>query len=238
MIFSERKKFIFIHVPKTAGKAVENLLIPFDDKVKETFFRKWRRRIHTGERPINEAYFRRHDSAVTVRRILGSEVYEKHLSFAFVRNPYDHAWSHYRYMKQLGTSAANRARTSGFSEFLYWRLENQGKFSQEFQKNNWFGALPNLKYFVCDLDGKPIVDRVLRLERMDIDMRSVCDVLGLEFQTVARVNVTQSSSNFALEDFEKRDPEAIQLIEEIYDEDFSIFGYPRDPKKSSLLSGF
>ena len=134
MIVSERKKFIFIHVPKTAGKSVEQLLLPFDDKVKSTFFRKWRRRIYNVERPINEAYFRRHDSASTVRKILGSEVYGQYLSFAFVRNPYDHAWSHYRYMKHLGTPAANRARSSSFSQFIYWRLENQGKFSQEFQK--------------------------------------------------------------------------------------------------------
>ena len=62
-------------------------------------------------------------------------------------------------------------------------------------------------------------------------------VLGLEFQTVARINVTLSSSNSALEDFEKRDPLALRLIEELYDEDFSIFGYLRDPQMSGLFSG-
>jgi predicted HD phosphohydrolase len=123
MIFSLRKNFIFIHVPKIAGKSVEDLLLPFDDKIKPSFCRKWRRRIHVGERPIDSAYFRRHDPASTVRKILGPEIYGQFRSFAFVRNPYDHAWSHYRYMKQLKTSAGQRAREVGFSEFLRWRLD-------------------------------------------------------------------------------------------------------------------
>ena len=87
------------------------------------------------------------------------------------------------------------------------------------------------------MDGNPIVDRILRLERMDIDVGTVCEVLSIQFQTVSRVNVTPESANSTLEDFEKRDPEALRLIEELYDEDFSIFGYSRDPQMSGLFSG-
>lgn len=192
MIVSHRRRFIFCHVPKTAGESVTEALEPhlsWDDvvlgpTVGEEFTRRYRERFGLGK----------HAAAPKIREVVGEQVWEEYVSFAVVRHPVERIRSLYAYL-ELTKRRADRSRmrrgrppwprrptdhpwvwpemhayrdSANFSEFIrHWKLDH-GEL-----------ARPQAVALGCADDGTPTVDVVLRYERLDADFAALLRVLDL-----------------------------------------------------------
>src|SRR5688500_16256392 len=80
MLISEKKKFIFVHVQKTGGVTLQQVL-----------------REHA---PDTRLWHGRHGHASTGVADIGRARWERYFSFAFVRNPWDRLVSHYAMIRE------------------------------------------------------------------------------------------------------------------------------------------
>lgn len=226
MILSLSHNFIFVHVPKAAGSALTLALRPYATIPQRSLWTSAKRRLPIVERP-GAAHFRIHDSAARIRRKLSPEVYGRFYSFAAVRDPFDHAVSHYEYMKQYRSPriAARFARMS-FEAYLAQRLERRGPFDRLFVR------LPDQSHFLVDEQGRLAVDRLLRFEQLSADFRALTDDLGLgeaQLRTVNRTRSRSSSDARAYRDY--YDATTEDMVRALYARDFDLLGY------SDRLSG-
>lgn len=98
MIISHSRKFVFIHVPKTAGTTLSTVLENL------TTYKD----IEIGSSELGSAYqiayrkkfgINKHSTAAQVKKLMGDEDFYRYFSFAFVRNPFDRLSSLYRFLK-------------------------------------------------------------------------------------------------------------------------------------------
>lgn len=221
MILSTSHNFIFVHVPKTAGTAMMTALEPFGYSPKRTVWRSILRRLPVQQAP-DKVYLRKHETAAWARRKLSPEVFDGFSRFAVVRNPYDHAVSHYEFMKQFRIPhIAEKIAAMPFSEYLRYRQK------PPFWNDTFFARLPDQAHFIVDADGHSLVPRILRYETLADDFASVVADLGMGEVALPRINKTKSRSD-------KKpwqsyfDDETKGLAEQLYARDFDLFGYERD----------
>lgn len=118
MILSASRNFIFIHIPKTGGLSIEAMLRQYDEKAKRNAWNRVARQLHVSL-PMKDAFFGRHDSVRLVDRLSSDCNLAEISSIAVVRNPYDHAVSHYNYLKNLPRHRyGDRVRRLSFTQYL------------------------------------------------------------------------------------------------------------------------
>ncbi|MFK5978683.1 MAG: sulfotransferase family 2 domain-containing protein [Rhizobiaceae bacterium] len=210
MLLSLSHNFLFVHVPKTGGSSIRHALIPYSIPKNEGVFRRFSSNLPFREAPQN-VRLRIHDTAAWARLKLGTKTFEELLSFAVVRNPYTRAISYFEYLRQNPKHPQNRVvRNMSFEKYLIWG-----------------GQKAKQSKHLCDLSGNLLVDRVLRFENMAEEFQSICRDIGVSVE-LPRINI---SAQMSLTEY--LTPEACELIEQIYTQDFELFKYPKTI--SSLL---
>lgn len=206
MLLSLEKKFLFIHVPKTAGSSITTTLAPYSLPKNKPLSRKITSHIPFPE-AADKVYLRQHDTALHIRRKLGRIQFEDLYKFAVVRNPYEHAASYYRFLCQR-TAHRHHKRTADltFVQFLERRAHNATPMDQS--------------SFLVDRSGKLLVDQILRFEMLNISFSKLCSELDIPYTELPYQNMTK---NRALDAFYC--PESRALVERIYQRDFDNFGY-------------
>lgn len=221
-MISLEHRFIFVHVPKTAGTAIGEVLAPFALPDNRTLWRSIRRRLPLIEAP-DTAYLRQHETALNIRRKLSAEVYAEFFSFGVVRNPFDHAISHYEFMKTYRHERfARRVRTMTFAEYLRWRMQPRRLFEKQFVR------LPNQSHYLCDEAGKAIVTRVLRHECLAEEWPALARDLNLPALSLPRRRES-SRTDRGRPLSELYDDVSVDLVRRLYAPDFRNFGYRPDP---------
>lgn len=218
MILSLTHGFIFVHVPKTAGSAVTTALRPHGHRAPHTVSASIRRRLPMVE-PPETAHFRIHDTAAHIRAKLSPEVYARFLSFSVVRDPFDHAVSHFEYMKQFRSRriAARFARMS-FEAYLADRMKKRRIFDR------LFARLPDQTHFLLGPDGRLAVDRVLRFESIEADFRALAAELDIPAAAMTRRNPTRARRP-GRPLAEWYDATTADMVRHFYRRDFALLGY-------------
>ena len=100
MIISNHLKFVFIHIPKTAGDSATAALQPYlakDDFILNNDFQAWKRRV-TRRNPSKYSMLEKHSPAIVVRDSIPPPEWNSYYKFAFVRHPIQRVVSFYTYM--------------------------------------------------------------------------------------------------------------------------------------------
>lgn len=216
MLFSPDYNFLFVHVPKTAGSSLDMALRPYCISPKRTLLRSFSRRLPIVEDPL-KAHFRIHDTAAFIRKKFSPRVYDQMTSFAVVRNPFDHAVSHFEYMKQYRSAKiAEKFAQMSFHDYLHYRS------SPRLCLDRIFARLPDQSYFLCDPLGTVRVNHVLRFETLQEDFNTLARSLKLPSCELPRVNPAKSRR---ADHTTYYDDAAIELVRRIYIRDFQCFGY-------------
>lgn len=220
MILSTDFKFIFVHIPKTAGTSVTDAFGSYGRGRVRTIERSISRRLPFFESP-ERAHFRVHEPAVHMIKKLDRSVYDDFLSFSVVRNPFDHAVSHYEYMKQFRiASTAQKVGSMTFEEYLRYRVK------RPFWNDTVFARLPDQTYFLTDAQGKLAVNRLIRFENLSAELESLATELHLPEFNLRHVNKTKSKSGKRT--FQSYyDAKTEDLVRQIYDRDFDLLSYSR-----------
>lgn len=225
MIVNNSHRFLFIHVPKTAGTSVTRELSRFttfrDVEVGGTRY---------GEK-IQDMYssrfdLRKHSPATKIRAKAGPELWRGYFVFAFVRSPYARAYSLWKFLRKWKDGPHHAmAERYGFEDFIASDEVRAGAIDIAKPQAHW----------LADAEGRVLdgVDFVGRVERFDEDFAFVLSTIARRptpFKSEKRENASADVSEWET----AMTPRAQAAIEEVFGEDFALFDYPR--RESALAA--
>ncbi len=213
MIF-HRQQCIFVHIPRTGGTSLEDMLWPDKESRTEAdlwmgFVDPYRNRYQTGGL--------QHLLGSQIRDVVGPETFSRYFKFALVRNPWDKAVSQYFYMKKRRDLMDYIGMEEGDDFRRYLSLIISKKHVQ------WEDQYK----FIYDNDGHLLVDFVGRFENYRADVTEILNrlkirtrLLGMPLRKLLHINKT-SRSHYS----EYYDSESRQFISNFYQKDIELFGY-------------
>lgn len=167
MLISESKRFIFVHVQKTAGSSLRDLLSPHALKPDHgrlnrvlsdlSLQRDWRRR-----------FFRTHANLRMAEARLPPEIYRDFRKIGFVRNPWERLLSWYGYVQNTPGHADCRAGEP-FEDFAR-------RFIAKPRRSQW--------WMIRDASGAMGLDFVGRFENLQDDIAAMCRLLDIPLTAI------------------------------------------------------
>jgi len=122
MIISQRRNYIFVHIPKTGGTslalALEGRAAADDILIGDTPKARKRRRRLKGTMAAGRLW--KHATLADIEGLVSREFIAGAFTFTMVRNPWDRAVSYYHWLREqtFDHPAVHLARSAGFSGFL------------------------------------------------------------------------------------------------------------------------
>lgn len=189
-------KFVFIHVPKTAGTSIERFF------GHNAFHKKFRTGIPNKEIMIgfdsgSGKYFQ-HLTISEIHDLLGDDI-ASYFSFGFVRNPWSKIVSSYFFYKNHGFNS--------FKDFLLSsKIPDQSHLMSQYD-------------FFFDRD-QQLVDFIGRFENLDSDFEFVCKKIGFPYKKLLHKNKSNHKHYTEYYDDETR-----EIVAQKYAKDIQHFGY-------------
>ncbi|HTW20154.1 MAG TPA: sulfotransferase family 2 domain-containing protein [Mycobacteriales bacterium] len=237
MIVSHENRFIFVHVPKTAGDAIVRAIAPFvgvKDVLVENDFQGWRRMLITsGDRQLYQ--LGKHATASEIKAAMTAARWSTYAKVGFVRHPYSRAYSVYSYIARM----SRERQHPGIRAVWYWspigrrggdprlwpamRAYQQAQAFSDFIRHPLaledMAMWPQAKY-LADESGRLEVDYVGRFEQLNTDVEALLKTLHITGATLAMRNASKGSTDspeIALSDR--------VYLAKVYECDFELFGY-------------
>jgi chondroitin 4-sulfotransferase 11 len=211
MLINATRKFIFVHVQKTAGLSVERALL---ESVPGTI--QWHGR---------------HGRVVDGLGEMSRDEWARHFSFAFVRNPWERLVSWYAMIDAARNALSAEALAQDGplpSDLWNYAIANSRDF-ESFLRNctdtlfdlgcNKSFAFNQVDY-LSDERGEIVVDFIGRFENLESDMDRVYSALEMERVELPRLNASTHSHYSHWYTQETR-----QLVAERFSRDIAAFGY-------------
>lgn len=217
MQYIESIKLVYIHIPKTGGSFIEKNL----SLLNKNFFN-------------DNTHFGGHHTIETLKKRINFDISYKY--FTIVRNPYYRMISIYNYLKK--TEKRNNGdrnewkylgEPNNFSEFVYSIYDKY--------KNNKMTDINNLnmhyvqqfRYTIQKKDEGEVQCQILKYENLDVDFKKLIEsykknkeIYNFLYKNIyEKINI---KDNYNLDDLCIND---INMINEIYEKDFLIFGYDK-----------
>lgn len=199
-MISLKYNFLFIHIPKTAGNSIQNVIRTYsEDRIicanpHQDGFERFK--------VISEQFnTRKHSSMEEYREAMGEAIFQKLFKFTCVRNPWDRAVSHF-FSPHKGRQSWNR------DEFIIF-LNN----------------IPSVRKFIA-LDGRIShfsfnnIDYFIRFENLNGDFKKVCNHIGIPWEPLPHRN--KSNKHHYTHYY---DQELVELVRKKYLEEITYFGY-------------
>ena len=181
--------------------------------------------------PYSDAYDApTHSKGMELRSDLG-EIYDKFITFTFIRNPWDRLVSYYHYwIRKDKDSLHQRVMKSfeSFAEYLthlmqqdYLPIPQDDLAVYKFYYNPLPSPDPQIDY-VVDNNDKFIVDFIGRFENLAEDFCYICNILGL--------NVELPEHNISAHDDYKSyfNDQQRKYVENLYKRELEVFNYTFD----------
>ena len=175
MLISYSHRFIFIHVGKTAGMSMRDVLKTYAEEPER--FKMRRPPKLNGERP-NPLYtvwetLLLHPKARDVQKALPADVFTTFYKFAFVRNPWDWQVSMYHFLLREPTAAKHdEVKALGsFDAYVEWVIATPDPYPKGISKMQCD--------MLTDSQGKVLVDFVGHYETLAQDFLHVSQVLQI-----------------------------------------------------------
>jgi hypothetical protein len=214
MLISKQRKFIFIHIYKTAGLSMTNALKPFAvDTVPK---KKWQRLAYRINKKIDRIIsfdadsFLTHTKAPELINAIGRKTFDSYYSFAIVRNPWDWQVSLYHYMRTSEDHHQHEFAKSfaNFDEYIRWRCAEEVRFQKD---------------FIYSAEGELLVDFVGKFENIEDDFKTICSRIGVQ-ALLPKLNVSNTKPYQEFYSEETR-----ELVRSTFDADIKLFGYDFEP---------
>ena len=203
MLRSKKYRFIFVHIPKSAGSSMYSGLKPYSDPFVYKFIssplKKIGKPINFGPEPLDA-----HSTAMEIKRLFRKD-FENYFKFAFVRNPWERICSSYFYIKKDKNHPAHfeTLETKDVNEFISREIYIEKSQTQ----------------YIFDDNDNQIVDYVGRYENLQNDFKKVLDLLKIDLR-LEKLN-SGSYKNYK----EILNQNSIEIINERYKKEIKIFKY-------------
>jgi hypothetical protein len=209
MVISYDKQFLFLHVPKTGGLSMTEVLQGYqhdpDQYVTNRLLARVGIRVNHFLFSYRQRKFRRHTAAWQVQRWLPRPVFRGLFKFAFIRNPWDLLVSYHKFvMARPKHHRYARIKEMDFHNYIRFAVAKKVGFQ---------------KAFLSDSKGHLLVDYVGRFERMQHDFGEVLGYLGIDAK-LPHLNRSQRADYRRYYDRRTRN-----LVKHLYRDDIDQFGY-------------
>ena len=207
-LISNKKKYIFIHIPKCAGTSISSYIGNYEKKsyfikLFNYFSRKTgiKKKIYFNIHSTNfmfPNFISDHEKAREIRKIIGKNIYDDYFKFCFVRNPWARSVSRYNYFNSISKSKIS------FKNYLL----------KDFQPQ---------KERISDSKGNIIVDFIGRYENFEDDFKKVLNKINISYkkEKLQHFNKTQTAKDYKT----YYDQECFNIIKNKYYEDIEFFKY-------------
>lgn len=178
MIVSHKRKFIFIHIPKTGGGSIRRTLLPHADIItakdaKTDHAKKFKRLINNNMTVKNMSI---HAKPKVVQNLVGRKVWANYFKFCFVRNPWDLMVSLYYFNRRpdYGKTEVGRfAKRHNFTDFITWFVRTR--------KNKKGGIITKGQLpYILNNNGKLLINYVGRFENLVNEFGNITNKLGIK----------------------------------------------------------
>lgn len=216
MLISYKHRFLFVHIAKTGGTSIRKALRPY----------RWgwpysaplalvsAMSQMTRPRHILGIKFPRHAKAIAAKEMLPTDFYDSLFKFTVVRNPWDLQVSSYHHLKrehpQLMTDIPD------FRSFLERKFDPDRPYNfllDISQERQW--------EYICDLEGRQIVDRVAHYESLTPDFRAICHHIGIQAPRLPHERKAKDRSDYR----DYYDTDLQLLVARHYAKDIAMFNY-------------
>lgn len=203
-VMSERKKFIFVHIRKTAGSSVRSILhrnIPekYVIKLANRALRRFGLQDFKSINPLEN-----HATAEDYRQLLG-ERYKDFFKFAFTRNPYEWHVSYFHYLRESFSEPDHHlVKRMSFGDYIRWRCADGFEL-----QSDW----------VTDKNGRIIVNFLGKVETMSNDFSYLKQKLALKGSLPHKNASSHRHYSFYY------DKSTAYLVKKFYEKDFVLFSY-------------
>ncbi|HYW34943.1 MAG TPA: sulfotransferase family 2 domain-containing protein [Balneolaceae bacterium] len=210
MIYSKEKDFLFIHVPKTAGTSMKEVLGPYGGSSGLLNFVA--RRLEKFPKVCNslglnaKRTYNPHTTYRKIRRILPAERLDNIFVFAFVRHPYDRLYSFYHHILAHPEHP------------WYEKIDNYGTFKTMLRHLDEVQE-PTQKSYLVDKNGNIKANFIGRFEQINTDFKKVCERLEIPGDLPKKNSREHKKWENVFTDEDKK------YAFDFYEEDFEAFGY-------------
>ena len=205
---------LFIHIPRTGGTNLENLL-----RLNCKWPKENTNKLFGSYRENGKKFTLQHLTCEEIldHHFLSKEQFEKFLKFTIIRNPYHRCASLYYYW-------GGKEKWGNFEAFVSHlkSLHLEKSFSLQTHKGQLYHLIPQYKY-IYSKDGELLVDLIIRFENYTDEIHSLFSKLG--FRTDKSVFNTRRQKIHAQKYAVLYTDTAQQLVWEVYAKDFELFQY-------------
>ena len=222
MLISHSKKFVFVHIFKTAGTSVSRIFLPYSRIIERITYQYFltQKIIALYARTFkleNEGQsfitgYHKHATSSEIISKMGLDTFNKYFTFCFVRNPYDHMVSLYHYIKESrGHYLHAAAQAMSFDEFILYYIQQKPQTQSEF----------------VFIGPRKAVQFVGRFEQLESDLRTICSHVGVPFPKLKHANSSNRIRDYLAY---YQNAESVQAFNDYFAIDFRQFNYPQiDP---------
>ena len=171
MLISESKSFLFVHVQKTAGTSLAEILKPHALNPANGRMNKLASDLGL-VRDWRKFHFRKHANLRKAQSVIPAPVYDGLFKFAFVRNPWERLVSWYQYVQRTPLHEDCRPGET-FADVA-------ARFLEKPRRAQW--------WMIEDLNGVMGLDYVGRFENLNDDIAYLCQRIGIKAQTLPHRN--------------------------------------------------
>ncbi|MCP3932321.1 MAG: sulfotransferase family protein [Bacteroidetes bacterium] len=214
-MLSINRKFLFIHVPKTAGNSIQNILQHYseDEIVAIADHHDGIERFEVRNKKYS---YRKHSNLSHYRSILDPEIYKSLYKFAVVRNPWDRMISYY--------FSPNRGVVTWDRKSFLSLLKSVTPVRQYIIEQPLLDRAllkiglerPNARKKKLDSD----IDYIMKFERLGEDFKILCEHLKIPYIPIPRRNAS-SREHYS----EYYDQELIELVRVKYSDEIEFGNY-------------
>ncbi len=194
-----------MHIPKTGGTSIENLIWPQPRKTDDLwmgFVDKYHNKYQTGGL--------QHLLASQIRSEVGPEIFNAYYKFAFVRNPWDRIVSQF----------ASMAGREDLRDFIGMKKDDSFKvYLSLIAKRRHVQWEPQV-HFLQDENGELLVDYIGRFEAFEETAFHVLSAIGIEANSIPHTQMSRRGPYADYFDDESRD-----IVAQMYAPDITEFGY-------------
>jgi glycosyltransferase involved in cell wall biosynthesis len=235
MLISHSKRFIFVHIYKTAGTSIMDVFLPYARLVDRMVYGYRYSKALAGRigqiMGWSDDGFRqftgihKHATASEIRDALGDSLFEAYYKFAFVRNPFDWLVSLYFYVKQ---SRSHRLYSvvaeMDFGEFLRWHIDRRPR--------------RQIDFLIDPQEDTFIVDYVGRFETVRNDIGRISEALSIapcDHLPQKNPSILRHDQDYSI----FYDQNTRSLVEDYFCDDFRLLGYGFEgyEEGSCIMSG-
>ena len=227
-MISTDHKFVFLRVPKSAGKSIDTALKPYYMQLPAVF-----RTVDKNEREDKSfsQHFSYRDCLHHTERPrfaklpIGLLDISTFFKFAFVRNPWDRIASYY-FSKQATSSPTRRAFKKKFSNWIKEVGQQDNSWDMKKPKTGAYPILhcQQIQYLTEDMstEGRIAVDFVGRFESLRKDLGHIEEQIGIKINLPKRkLGKSRGKKHYSL----YYNEESIEMIRDLFARDIEYFGY-------------